>query len=110
MRRTWNVPATVLEVVDGDTVRLELDLGWHLKYVTRVRIAKINCAELVTLKGREAKTYAQTLLAPGDVVSFVSTSLDKYGRPLGHIIFGGTDYRNFGDEMVRADQAVTVDW
>jgi endonuclease YncB( thermonuclease family) len=104
------VPATVLDVINGDTILLELDLGWHIKFVSKVRIARIDAPELATPQGIEAKAYAQTLLKPGDDVTFLSRALDKYGRPIGHIIFDGAAFRDFGDEMVLHDHAVTVDW
>lgn len=86
--RTWTVPATVLEVVDGDTVRLDLDLGWFIRYTARARIARINAPEVRTPAGDAAKAHARTLLLPGDQVTFTSTALDKYGRPLGALTYG----------------------
>jgi endonuclease YncB( thermonuclease family) len=109
MTNKWTVPAKVLEVIDGDTVRLELDLGWRLNYTTRVRISRINCPELKTLEGDEAKAHAQTLLKPGDVVTFISSKLDKYGRPLGSIVYGPTN-GDFGTSMIAAGHAVEVKW
>jgi endonuclease YncB( thermonuclease family) len=106
----WTVPAKVIDVVDGDTVRLQLDLGWHVTYTARVRIAAINSPEMKTPEGLAAKQFAQTLLQVGDEVTFVSRGFDKYGRPLGHLIFGGFAARNFGDEMVFHGYAQRVDW
>lgn len=106
----WNVPATVLDVVDGDTVRLELDLGWHIHYTARVRIAGIDSPEMKTAPGAEAKAFAQTLLKPGDQVMFQSAKLDKYGRPLGHVHFGSGGAYDFGAAMVEHGHAITVDW
>lgn len=106
MARKWTVPAIVLNVVDGDTVRVQLDLGWHITYTTRVRVAKINAPELKTPEGVTAKAYAQTLLKPGDEITFVSKGFDKYGRPLGDIIFGGFAARDFAAEMVHHGYAV----
>lgn len=106
----WTVPAKVIEVIDGDTVRLTLDLGWHITFVARVRLAKINAPELSTTDGAKAKEFAQTLLKVGDEVTFVSKGFDKYGRPLGHILFGGFANRDFGEEMVVHGYAQRVDW
>lgn len=100
---TWTVPATVLRCVDGDTIRLELDLGWHIYRVENCRIAEINAPELSTDEGKAAKAYAQQLLPVDTEVTFVSRRLDNYGRPLGHILFDG---RDFGQAMVAAGHAV----
>lgn len=110
MTHKWTVPAKVLDVVDGDTIRLQLDLGWRITYTARVRIAGINAPEMKTPEGLQAKQHAQTLLQPGDEVTFLSKGFDKYGRPLGHLIFGGFAARDFADEMVLHGYAQRVDW
>lgn len=110
MTHKWTVPATVIDVVDGDTLHLQLDLGWSITYTARVRVALINSPEMKTPEGIAAKQYAQTLLKPGDEVTFISKGFDKYGRPLGHILFGGFAARDFGDEMVFHGYAQRVDW
>lgn len=107
MATKWSVPATVVEVVDGDTIRLDLDLGWHMTYRCRCRLVGINAPEMATPEGVAAKTYAQTLLQPGDQVTFDSSTLDKYGRPLGEITFG-PDRLHFGAEMMKAGHAVQM--
>jgi endonuclease YncB( thermonuclease family) len=99
----WTVPATVLRVVDGDTCELALDLGWHIGYRTRARVARINAPELYSAEGIAARDYARTLLPPETVVTFVSHSLDKYGRPLGDIRLD--DGRDFGALMLTAGHA-----
>src|SRR3954451_1808861 len=103
----WIVPAQVVEIVDGDTVRLDLDLGWHITYRIRVRIVGINAPEMKTPAGVAAKQFAATLLKPGDQVTFSSGSLDKWGRPLGEIIYG-PDNLHFGQEMLRAGHAAVL--
>lgn len=92
MSKIWTVPATVRRVVDGDTVELELDLGWHITYIARCRVAGINAPELNTPEGQRSKAYADTLMPVGTAVTFISHSLDKYGRPLGEILFANLTY------------------
>lgn len=102
----WTVPATVLSVVDGDTVHLLLDLGWRITFTARVRLAGINAPELSTTAGVAAKAYAETLLVAGAQITFTSHTLDKYGRPLGDIrLPGGVD---FGQRMIAAGHAVKM--
>lgn len=92
MGNVWTVPATVLRVVDGDTVRLELDLGWHTYRVENCRVAGINAPELSTEAGKAARAHAEQLLPPGARVTFISQKLDKYGRPLGRVVHDGVDF------------------
>lgn len=99
----WTVPATVLRIVDGDTIRMELDLGWHTYRVENCRIAGINAPEMNTDAGKVARDYAAELLPVNTVVVFVSKQLDKYGRPLGSIARDGVD---FGGAMIAAEHAV----
>ena len=101
---TWTVPATVLDVHDGDTFTCLLDLGWHIWYRTRIRLAVINAPELNTQAGVEARAFALTLVHPSDVVTFTSTALDNYGRPLGHVTLA--DGRDFGQVMLDSGHAV----
>lgn len=103
---TWRVPAAVDRLVDGDTVRLALDLGWHIQLTDNVRIAHINAPELSTPAGLAARDYAATLLPAGAQVMFTSHSRDKYGRCLGDLQL--PDGRDFATEMLIAGHAVGV--
>jgi micrococcal nuclease len=87
MSTTWTVPARVVRVVDGDTIVLDLDLGWRTwRLGERCRLAGINCPEMNTDDGVRAKVFVEMLLlSVGSQVMFTSHSLDKYGRPLGHV-------------------------
>lgn len=88
----WTVPATVLRVVDGDTIHLDLDLGWDVRITKNARILGIDAPEISTPEGVAAKAYAATLLNVGDTVVFTSHRLDKYGRPLGEIKYDNGDF------------------
>lgn len=102
----WTVPATVLRVVDGDTVHLDLDLGWDVGIKKNCRVLGINAPEMNTPEGVAAKAYASMLLNVGDAVVFTSHRLDKYGRPLGEIKYdGGGD---FATNMLTAGHAKTL--
>ncbi len=96
----WTVPARVTRVVDGDTLIMDLDLGWRVWRIgERCRLRGINCPELDTPAGLDARAFTASVLAdasPAGIVNhatfqlipsvdatFTSTGLDKYGRPLG---------------------------
>jgi endonuclease YncB( thermonuclease family) len=86
--RTWKYEAQVLEVHDGDTVYVDVDLGMETwRRGVHVRVAHIDAPELATTAGKEARDYAQTLLKPGDVVALETHEYDKYGRLLASITF-----------------------
>jgi micrococcal nuclease len=101
----FEYPAKVVRVVDGDTVHLNIDLGFFTWIIDRsVRIIGINAPELSTAEGKVARDFAMNLLPVDTHVSLNSHSLDKYGRVLGSITLpNGTDY---GSAMIAAGQAV----
>ena len=101
---TWTVPATVARVVDADTLALILDLGWHITLTTSARIGGIDAPELSTVAGKTARDYVRALLPAGAAVTFVSHSLDKYGRPLGSVRL--PDGRDLAEVLRLAGHAV----
>lgn len=114
----WSVPATVLRVIDGDTLMLRLDLGWHITYEARCRLIGVNAPELDTEAGRAARVWVMDRLTDvggdsfgaGATVTLVSHKLDKYGRPLGQIM-GSTpqgDVFDLGLELMNAGHAVPM--
>ncbi len=104
---TWTVPGVITRVVDGDTLIIDLDLGWGIwKLKQPVRILGINAPELPSVEGRAAAVWLRDFLGlPGPTVvpaTVESTKLDKYGRVLAHV------YTNSGllsQEIVRAGHA-----
>jgi endonuclease YncB( thermonuclease family) len=66
---TWTVPATVVEVLDGDTVVVNLDLGWRVyRNEERIRVAGIAAPEIRGPEreaGLAAKAHAESLLPAG---------------------------------------------
>lgn len=103
----WTYPAQVLKVIDGDTIRLHLDLGLHIWRTENVRIAGIDTPELDTAAGRAARDAARQLLPVGFMVTFASRELDKYGRPLGGITHA--DFGDFASTMLTEGHATTYD-
>lgn len=85
---TYEYAATILKVVDGDTVHAELDLGLDVKVRTTLRLAGINAPELSTKDGPPARAYLQYLLATGGplVVRTVKDKREKFGRYLATIL------------------------
>lgn len=85
--------ATVLKVIDGDTIDLMVDLGFSVHHKIRVRLYGVNTPESRTkdLKEKElglkAKQFTQDWLTTHKWV-FVNTipnKNDKYGRVLARI-------------------------
>jgi endonuclease YncB( thermonuclease family) len=109
-------PARCAAVHDGDTITLDIDLGFdHLisgldfdgKTRLSCRVFGINAPELSTQAGKDALVYALTLIQPGARCVVVSHGWDKYGGR-----FDGTvtlaDGRDFAATMLTAGQAVPM--
>ena len=109
-------PAKVLNVHDGDTITLDIDLGydhliagqdWDGKTRLSCRVFGINAPELSTQAGKDALAYAQTLLNVGDRCKVTSHGWDKYGgRFDGEITLA--DGRDFGTVMIATGHAVVM--
>ena len=86
----FNYAAKLIEVVDGDTVDLLIDLGFGVHVKERCRLYGIDAPEMPTEAGKAAKAYLESLIGAASEL-FVATrkmtrkpkeKADKYGRYL----------------------------
>lgn len=96
--------AHVVRIVDGDTVDLDVDLGFCIHHRMRVRLYGINAPEMNTEAGKVAKKALQSRI-PFTQIEIVShkDKMDKYGRYLVELIVNG---ENLNDWMVSSGNAV----
>lgn len=88
--------ANVINVHDGDTMRLKVDLGCDITLRMTVRLLGINAPELSTAAGRVARDYVQNLL-PVDREVWIATTKDKkekFGRYLGRVYLDRNSLEN----------------
>lgn len=85
--------ATVVRVIDGDSVLVDLDLGFYVRVRLSCRLAGINALEIGQPGGAEAREHLSSMLPTGATVVVESVSVDKYaGRFDGRIqLLGGGD-------------------
>ena len=88
----------VIRVVDGDTVDVDIDLGFGMTYKKqRVRMMGIDTPESRT-RDLEEKFYGKASKAnlikilDGQDVELVSHDKGKFGRILGELFIGGASY------------------
>jgi micrococcal nuclease len=100
--------AEIRSVYDGDTVRLDIDLGMDI-WVRNVsvRINGIDTPELKTTEGKAARDYAKSLLKVRQKVTVktIRDKKEKWGRYLADIIL--PDGSSFSTNMVAAGHAKT---
>lgn len=84
----YHYQAVVDKIVDGDTIKVTIDLGFTVYWKSSCRLYGINTPELkssdplVRAKAIEAKQYLIDNLPIGTKILIHSRELDKYGRPL----------------------------
>lgn len=88
---TYVFKGIVLEVVDGDTLVVDVDCGFEIKKKERIRLAGIDCPELVTEEGKEAAEYVRNQLARVPFIMLRTTKIDINGRFLGHVFYSFDD-------------------
>lgn len=90
MSQTRDFPGTkVKAILDGDTLIIDIDLGFHLKLEDkRLRIVGIDAPEKNTSKGQAVKRWLEQRLGSIQEVTvrIFSHAEDKYGRLLGDIV------------------------
>jgi micrococcal nuclease len=83
----YTYEAKVVRVVDGDTIDLDIDLGFHIRITKRIRLSFINAPEMNTDLGKRSKDFLLKSI-PQESNVIIKTQLDrtdKYGRVLGEI-------------------------
>ncbi len=79
-------PVTVVRVVDGDTVLVDIDLGFWTTTRLSCRLAACNAIESNQPGGSEAHTHLAGLLPVGTETTVRSIGVDKYsGRFDGYL-------------------------
>ena len=93
---TYNVEVT--RVVDGDTVDVDIDLGFGMVYKKqRVRLMGIDTPESRTRNleekfyGLQAKGFMKSMVEGKEGIKLVSHDKGKFGRILGELFIPNTD-------------------
>jgi micrococcal nuclease len=80
--------AKILTVYDGDTCRADIDLGFGVTMRNQAfRVHGIDCPEMTSEAGKDARDHARTILTSGLIVRVETfkDSKEKYGRYLAKI-------------------------
>jgi micrococcal nuclease len=98
----------VTKVVDGDTIDVDIDLGFDISFSSRVRLAGIDTPESRTTDkmekalGLEAKSYLKNAIDNAKTVVIKTEKMDsseKYGRILGWVFLDGST-KSINDQMI----------
>ena len=96
MSHEWRFHCTVDTNYDGDTFKLEIDLGFAIKHYAAIRLDGVDTPEL---RGGTLLTKAAAKFARDEARDFVDVADElifhskvwkgKYGRPVGDLICDG---------------------
>lgn len=109
--------AKLVRVIDGDTVVLDVDLGFHVTMRETFRLVRVNCPEMSGEEkgaGQAAKAFVEgwfaTRAAGGnewvEVWTYKPRAQDKYGRWLASVGWDGKTTLN--DTLVQEGHAARV--
>ncbi len=83
----YTFKATIKEVVDGDTVKVQLYRGFGIKTLRTLRLRGINAKDLQTEQGRKAKEYVEAKVLDLPFVVIKTYSRDIYLRYLADLFY-----------------------
>lgn len=104
---------SVIAVIDGDTIDVEIDLGFDISITKRVRLAGIDTPESRTTNkyektlGLEVKALLKQQLAAAKTIVIKTEkpdSSEKYGRVLGWLYLDGAP-TSFNETMIASGYA-----
>lgn len=95
--------ATIVGVVDGDTVDVLIDFGFRLRQDHRLRMAGIDAPEVSARgpEGEAARDWLRARLPVGTAVRLTTEKpADKYGRYLAWVYAGDPADKSINEQMV----------
>jgi endonuclease YncB( thermonuclease family) len=98
---TYLYKAKILNVIDGDTLLLDVDLGFEVWKQQRVRLAQIDCAEMKTLEGKKAFRFVRDKIVDLDFVVIKTNKVDIFGRYVGDIFYDPTSSLNLDEIFLK---------
>lgn len=95
---TYYARIALINVIDGDTYRCTIDLGWNIDYRVTVRLRGYNAPETKGVEKEAGKAVSQFVRGwierqAGNALHLQSDEWDKYGRSLGDILADQPDGR-----------------
>lgn len=85
----YEYKAKVINIIDGDTLDLEIDLGFYVSIKIRARLLEVNTPERGDSEFASAKALLATLIEKnkdlGGFINIKTQKTEKYGRWLVYI-------------------------
>ncbi len=110
----YSYHAKILDWVDGDTLVLEIDLGFHARRTERIRLARINTPEMRSevvrhrRHARHARMVGKKFCPLGSIVEINTfrIKIDMYARYIAEVTYKG---KNLSDYLLEQGVAELID-
>ncbi len=102
----YTYKAYVIEVIDGDTLWVNIDLGFDMWSNQKIRLKGINTRELTNKEGQNAKEFMEAKLKGCKFIAIKTYWRDKFTRYLADIFYkkGEKDFLNLVDNGKHLNQ------
>lgn len=104
----YQYKATVLRVLDADTLHVRLDMGCDVGLNMTLRLAGIDAPEQRTPEGKAATAFVRDWLRTESdhiVINTIKDRREKFGRYLA-VIYRGAEPESLNDALLRTGHAV----
>jgi len=99
----YEYKAEVLRWIDGDTLLVEVDLGFYVKKVEKVRLARIDAPEMDSevayqiRKAKSARSKAKKFCPEGAMITLKTEKAerDRYARYIGEVFCDGKNLSDY---------------
>lgn len=92
--------AVVERVIDADTLKVRVDLGFDLEHRETLRLRGVDAPEMSTKAGESAKAFVQSFLKEADTITIFTSRSDKYDRYLADIFAQGENGEVFMNNLL----------
>ena len=104
----WTLPAQVLDVVDGDTLTLNYNLGFQINRRARVRLAGVNAAEVFGVDPRKAEAVEGRKQAEW-VRGWVALGMERFAGSWPFLV-ACDGFDKYGRDLVRVQRRADGNW
>ena len=105
-RTPYVYKAALVRVIDGDTLLLNIDLGFFTTMQTKVRLCLVDTPPAETDRGAKAKLFVEEELTDAHLVAECRKK-EKYGRYLAYIYYHPT-HTDFSD-IIRYGKCINTE-
>ena len=83
----YTYKADIEKIIDGDTVKVNIDLGFNTITTQTLRLRGINAFDIITNAGKDAKEFVISKLENAKTILIKTYRPDKYSRFLADIFY-----------------------